>query len=355
MKNLIKNIISSTGILNIYTENYIKRQEKARFLNDAVKYLEANKIAGDEKDTLTKAYLADFKKYRYNFKEWFLQFKLYGADNQRKEEFISVSLAQKYYRSVMDPEVRTLFHDKRKFLKHFSPFVNRTIMEVNKSTPREEVINMIRGCKEVIVKPVSGSLGSGIFKIKSDEIDSDSFNEKLNLIYSTDSLIEQCISGCAELQKFHPQSLNTIRVVTVSDGNDHHVFGSFFRMGCGASVVDNAHAGGIYAHIDIDKGEIDSRGYNVAGESFEKHPDTGFKIEGTKIPLWEKIKSVCTDAHKTCSGFMVGWDVVVNDNNEIVFIEGHHAPDMDVMQDTVNKGLRASFEKYYNAFKSRKK
>ena len=75
-------------------------------------------------------------------------------------------------------------------------------------------------------------------------------------ILGTDSLIEECIEGCAELQRFHPESLNTIRVVTVRGRSGIRVLGSFIRFGRGGAVVDNAHAGGLFAHVDITEGRL---------------------------------------------------------------------------------------------------
>ncbi len=206
----------------------------------------------------------------------------------------------------------------------------------------------------MIVKTVAGSLGQGIFKVLPKDIeDEENKQEIMRRICEGNSLVEECIQGYEELQAFHPQSLNTIRVVTVFDGSTPRVFGSFFRMGRGEAVVDNAHAGGLYAHIDIDKGVIDTDAYNTDGEIFTRHPDTDLPIKGFQIPKWDLIKVTCIAAHSQCDNFMVGWDVTVNAKGEVDFIEGNHAPDMDLMQGANKQGLLPAFLSAYRRYRGR--
>lgn len=191
----------------------------------------------------------------------------------------------------------------------------------------------------------------GVFKVMAEDIaDSVKREEILHRIYEGNALVEECIQGCDQLQAFHPQSLNTVRVVTVKDGNEPKLFGSFFRMGRGDSVVDNAHAGGVFAHVDIEKGILDSDAITTDGEVFQHHPDTGIVIKGFQIPNWNLISETCKEAHRLCDNFIVGWDVTVNKNGEVDFIEGNHAPDMDLMQSPLKLGVRAEFERALSNF-----
>ncbi len=200
---------------------------------------------------------------------------------------------------------------------------------------------------------MDGSLGQGIFKVAAADLENpEKRDEIIARIYAGKSLVEEAIQGCDELQAYHPQSLNTLRVVTVSDGKSPRVFGSFFCMGRGESVVDNAHAGGVFAHIDIEKGVIDTDAFNTDGETFSHHPDTGLPIKGARIPKWDLITKTCMEAHRQCDNFIVGWDVTVNASGEVDFIEGNHAPDMDVMQGTTKRGIRREFEEAFRAFTS---
>ena len=152
--------------------------------------------------------------------------------------------------------------------------------------------------------------------------------------------IEECIESCKELKDFHPESLNTIRIVTVSNKKKAEVFGSFFRMGVGNSVVDNAHAGGIFAQINIHTGIIESDGINTNGERFLYHPDSKLKIEGFTIPKWDLICNTCCQAAVLTGNVFTGWDVVINSQGKVEFIEGNDISDVDVLQLPLHIGIK---------------
>ncbi len=153
-------------------------------------------------------------------------------------------------------------------------------------------------------------------------------------------LIEECVDSCNLLKAFHPQSLNTIRVVTVSGKKKACVFGSFFRMGRGNNVVDNAHAGGIFAQININDGTIESDGIDTNGNRFDCHPDTGIRIRGFQIPQWNVIVKTCCEAALEVGNPITGWDVAINSKGDIVLIEGNYGPDFDVMQSPLKIGVK---------------
>mgnify|MGYP003305665993 CR=1 FL=1 len=67
------------------------------------------------------------------------------------------------------------------------------------------------------------------------------------------------------------------------------IVGSFLRMGVGDNVVDNAHAGGVFAQINIKNGLVESDGINTDGNKYKTHPDSGIELIGYKIPKWKDI------------------------------------------------------------------
>lgn len=106
-------------------------------------------------------------------------------------------------------------------------------------------------------------------------------------------------------------------------------------------MVDNAHAGGIFAQVNVETGIVESDGINVNGRTFSVHPDTLLPIKGFCIPLWEEIKKTCIEAsYITPENIITGWDVVINDKGEIEFVEGNHGPDFDVMQSPLKVGVK---------------
>lgn len=129
---------------------------------------------------------------------------------------------------------------------------------------------------DAILKPLDATQGQGIFKLtQANMTDLRSFYDKC---YAENYLMEECVQSCAEIAEFHPQSLNTIRVVTVSKDEKCVVFGALLRMGAGGSVIDNTHAGGVFVPINIETGRIDVPAIDGKNNKYEAHPDTGKKL-----------------------------------------------------------------------------
>lgn len=355
MLRRFKEKVKKSRLYFLYTERHIRSIERERFTKEMEEFFKDNDVA-DEKG-LRKEYFRDMRKHMFSFNEWYSQYDLHGKTEVEKAEYISRSRAQKLYRSIIKPEWRKTFHEKDLFLRKFKDHIHRRWMMVTKSMPESDVVEMLESV-ECIVKPVSGSLGSGIFKVTPHDMNSKEKRASiLKTIYSGDTLIEECIHGCDEIQRFHPKSLNTIRIVTIRQSakwGGVKCFGSFIRLGRGGSVVDNAHAGGIFAHVDISSGKVDSDGLSTDGTRYIEHPDSHLTIKGFQIPKWKEIVEVCKASHEECPNFVVGWDVFVNSKGQIEFVEGNHAPDVDLMQSTIKKGIKNQFEEAVTQFKSLK-
>ena len=146
---------------------------------------------------------------------------------------------------------------------------------------------------------------------------------------------------------FHPASLNTIRVVTISNGDRCEVFGALLRMGAHGSVIDNTHAGGVYAPINVETGTIDIPAIDAHNNHYDVHPDTGKQIKGFHIPEWGRIVATCKEATRTLPDIhFAGWDLCVNQAGQVEIIEGNHAPDFDGgMQAPLKIGVKKRLQK----------
>ena len=160
-------------------------------------------------------------------------------------------------------------------------------------------------------------------------------------------LLEQCIVACDELTAFHPASLNTIRVVTISNGGRCEVFGALLRMGAHGSVIDNTHAGGVYAPINVKTGIIEIPAIDAHNNHYDVHPDTGKQIKGFRIPEWKRIVATCKEASRAIPDIhFAGWDLCINRAGQVEIIEGNHAPDFDGgMQAPLKIGVKKRLQK----------
>ena len=273
---------------------------------------------------------ADFKKanwkHRVTYSEYMYSYEYWKLNEEQRDEFISASEMRCIYRKFGNREVRDVFHDKVQFLKKFHSFIHRHWALATEMT-QEQFKSMIL-LHDCIVKPIGGTQGDGIFKIRASEVTN--WDDLYSKCVEENMLLEECVQACDEIAAFHPSSLNTIRVVTFSSQDKCVVFGALFRMGAHGSVVDNTHAGGVYAPINVETGTIDIDAIDAQNHHYPNHPDTGKPIKGFKIPYWEQILEVCKSASQIIPDIhFAGWDLCVTKDGHVEIIEGNHAPDFD--------------------------
>lgn len=307
---------------------YVKRKHLAI----AKKKFAGGSILGNIDD-----YKFALDKYWISYNEYSQQYEFYKKTEAERDEFVSRLRMAYFYWRYTPAVAKSVFRNKVKFLKTFNKYVHRKWLYVPESS-YEEFVQLVSNY-DCIVKPCDGKLGKGIFKLYKKD-DHKDYQRLYDTCVKDRMLVEQCIESCEELKAFHPCSLNTIRVVTIANKENAEVFGSFFRMGRGDNVVDNAHAGGIFAQINIKNGMIESDGIDTENNSYVCHPDSNLKLKGFKIPKWEVIVATCCEAAKLSGNTITGWDVAINSLYQIEFVEANYGPDFDVMQSPLKVGVK---------------
>ena len=322
--------ITFVGGVRLHTELNVQSSKK-RLLAEAKKKFEKEKTSGSIND-----YKQALKKHWVSYSEYAHQYEFYKKSEEERNEFISRLKMRYFYMRYGPRVVRPLFRDKTLFLRAFDKYIHREWVFAP-DVSFDEFSYLINNY-DCIVKPCDGSLGKGVYKKEKNNNKND--RQFYESCVKNRFLVEQCIESCEELKAFHPQSLNTIRVVTISNKDKAEVFGSFIRMGVGESIVDNAHANGVFAQINIKDGTIESDGIDTNGNRFVCHPDSMIKIKGFVIPQWDVIVETCCEAAKQTVNPITGWDVVINSKRQIEFVEGNHSPDFDVMQSPLQVGVK---------------
>lgn len=304
---------------------------KKEYLSEARKKLKMKPSLGNFED-----YKQALDNHWFSYNEYAYQYELYKKPEKERDEFVSRLKMAYYHWRYGSRTAKAVFRNKNRFLIAYQKYVHRKWIYAP-DVSYEEFVNLVSNY-DCIVKPCDGKLGKGIFKLYKD---ADHKNKKLfDSLVKERMIIEQCIESCEELKQLHPQSLNTIRVVTVSNSEKAEVFGSFLRMGVGNSVVDNAHAGGVFAQINIEDGTIESDGVDTNNIKYVCHPNSNIKLKGLQIPKWEAIVTACCDAAKMSGNTIMGWDVAINNHGEIEFVEANYGPDFDVMQSPLKVGIK---------------
>ena len=150
-------------------------------------------------------------------------------------------------------------------------------------------------------------------------------------------LVQKRLRASPEVADLTTGALPTVRVSTCLDEDgEPEVVGAVFRMAIGSNrTVDNLHAGGIAAGVDLDKGTLTAAsnlGMDARPGWLDHHPDTGAGIVGRKLPQWEEIKALAVQAHRAFADrVLIGWDIGVTDQGPLV-VEGNSSPDLDIVQ-----------------------
>lgn len=134
-------------------------------------------------------------------------------------------------------------------------------------------------------------------------------------------------------------ALATVRVMSCrNETGDYEVTNAVFRMKRYADViVDNYHAGGIAANVDIETGVLGAGtrgGWGVVTDGwYEEHPLSHTAIPQRKLPCWDTMVDFVQDAHNRLfpDQVVIGWDVALLENGPCL-IEANKAPDLDIIQ-----------------------
>ena len=221
------------------------------------------------------------------------------------------------------------FMNKNEFNEKFEKFLGRPWAHTAQMT-LESFTNTFANETRIIYKPLSDSCGHGVtvFDLNSEVMES--VYENLKAL--PEGVVEGYVVQHPEMSKYSRKSVNTVRLVSVRAFNKINVLYAAFRMGGGDAVVDNFHAGGVLALIDVNTGKLATEAIDLAGKFYEYHPVTNEKIVGFQIPYWSEVVKLIEEAGHVVEGVgYVGWDIAITENGPIL-IEGNTAPAPNVLQ-----------------------
>jgi hypothetical protein len=187
-----------------------------------------------------------------------------------------------------------------------------------------------RHLRDLCFKPLSAWSGRGFVKARLDAGSAmiqpdgpalsleDLCTERLTGSGHGSFLIQDVLEQHPDVARFHPQSLNTLRVWMYQRQPGRWEMGpGNLRIGVDGSTVDNTSAGGIGAVVDNESGRLGPavlRGLDpdrgVMLQEFPVHPTTGVTIDGAVLPMWAQTQDLC---ERACSVFpffkLMGLDV----------------------------------------------
>lgn len=231
---------------------------------------------------------------------------------------------------------------------------NKKLLSPNLESINEFDFNKIISestANKIFVKPTFGIGGKGIEVFNKDKINNLFFNDNLKValnwdyisrIIQNDYVIQEGVNQHKIMDNIYPYSVNTFRIVTELKNSNVTILFALLRMGCGGMQIDNASSGGIYIKIDSKTGELGKIAIADNRKEYTHHPDTLFKFENYKIPVWNDIIEFAKEiANKYAPIKYIGWDIAYSTNGPIL-IEGNNGPGIEIIQDHFG-GIRKDF------------
>ncbi len=182
---------------------------------------------------------------------------------------------------------------------------------------------------------------NGVWLMDGKEVNATMLKERFG---SNDMFMESGLLQEPVLRKFNPDTINTIRILTKNKDAKIDIVSAAVRFGRKGQYVDNMHAGGLAASVNIETGKIESyAGRRFDPTKYEEHPDSHLRFEGVQIPQWDEIKQLVYKALLLLPPyFSVGFDIVTTEKGPLI-LEINTGAGMDLAQVGKGWGIADSF------------
>lgn len=285
-------------------------------------------------DDLYNEYSIDIKN-----KNWHIYYK---ETNVYSEKYISELLFYLYIEPMLnDYSLKLAYSDKnllpqliseikvpKIYLKNINGYFYDVDDKLISSLQLKEYIKNIKD-GEYIIKPSLGTAGGkdvkilgiekGVFSISNNKIKL----EELLVDYKKNFLIQEKINHKnTNLSKIHPDSLNTLRVMSLRTKKGIEILSAVARFGNNGSIVDNYTVGGVAVGVDRKTGKLKKVANGRYSGKYEEHPYTNKRFENVTIENFSEIEKKLKKAHMNFKYFdLISWDIAIDSNKEIYLIE----------------------------------
>lgn len=310
---------------------------------NAIDTFENKKLSKKEYKSLYRKFII----FRYIYSLRASEYYLFNIKNKNYEEidtFMPRRFTKKYYAVINSERFRKIFDKKNLLYEKFKKYYKREVICIKNTDDFENFRKFIRNKKAFILKPLSGHSGKGIEIIHKKDFKN--INEMfLYTLKSKPYVGEELIKQSNEIGKFHPNSVNTIRVVSFQYNECVSILWAFIRMGQGNSTVDNMGSDGLGALIDFRTGIIISDAIDWKGENVSYHPDSKIKFKGFQVPHWNELIGMVTElASEIPEMHCIGWDLALTDEGWVL-VEGNARPQCVTIQTITKKGYKSYYDK----------
>ncbi|MBD5559702.1 MAG: hypothetical protein HDQ87_05000 [Clostridia bacterium] len=216
-----------------------------------------------------------------------------------------------------DADSAAILGNKYACYKYFKEFYRRDVIRVSSQEDKVAFTDFFSRHRACIVKPIDQSGGTGIYRIDAESKNADECFQRI--LAGGPCVVEQCIEQSDQMARFHPQSVNTVRIATVRSSKRISIPFSVLKAGTGDAVVDNASTGGVFASIDVATGKVQSDGFLKNGSFCQVHPDSGCRFYGFQVPYWQELLNLAVKAAQTFPQYnYISWDFALTDRGWVM-------------------------------------
>lgn len=310
------------------------RAEIARFQKAGVE------IAAN--DSLVADMMHEARDNNVGFDEY-LMYHFQDLPEEKRREFVPTRERIAICEKLNGTKNMYIYDDKAETYKRFQKYYHRDFLNCSGAgVKKEDFLAFVEKHPQFIAKPFAGANGIGIQKMDAAGKDASAVFEELNKKYPRGFYAEELIRQSDEIGKFHPSSVNTLRVFTIRMNDRTVLLPAAWRVGQGGNFVDNGGSGGIFCVLD-DDGVC----YGTAdefGRRYDKHPNTGLQLVGTKFPHYrEGIELAKELAEIIPENRYTGWDLALTDNGWIMQ-EANDRGGIVAIQLPMARGVRREME-----------
>mgnify|MGYP002511188935 CR=1 FL=1 len=257
-------------------------------------------------------------------------FEMFNMNAKDRANILTISKNNSIFKMLNDMAYIKYFEDKAIFNEKFDKYLNREWLYFGEND-FEKFAEFISDKDKIIAKPLDECCGRGIDIYHMKDYEPKALFDLL--IANKAYLIEEVVEQDDVMNSMSPSSVNTIRIITIRNGEKVTLVAGCVRVSRSGNVVDNFNAGGLSGILDINTGKIVTDGYDKFRETFVTHPDTGTKFVGFEIPMWDEVVALVTEAAKVVPEVRyIGWDVAISKKYGPLLIEGNSYPGQDVTQ-----------------------
>ena len=185
-----------------------------------------------------------------------------------------------------------------------------------------------RECFDYFIKPKNGVRAQGILPIQirdglildnnNQTLDQAAFFERLYGSNQYESfLVQKKLQQHSRFDEIYDGCINTLRIITFTEGDRVTIDGSMLSMGPSDSGLDSWSNGGLIVCVDPESGRfVDSgrRKPSKGGGNFEQHPTSGFRFDQGSVPFWQELRETLARGALALRPLSsLGWDVAITE------------------------------------------